>query len=133
MPTNDRDLQALHYLAKRLRTETMGAGEWHDAGLWAELARHEGHQLAQVIERVTRHAADPEARTPAAMSRPFVPGPPQPEVARPPKAGTHCTNCGREHGNCCDKPSTRPAVADRTTPTDDWRRERDALRGGRSE
>lgn len=87
MTTTKRDLQALHYLAKRLRAETHGAGEWHDAGLTAVLAKLEGHNLAITVERVTRHAADPDARTPAAIERPFVPGPPTAGVRYPARAG----------------------------------------------
>ena len=72
---NERDLRALAYLATRLRTETMGAGKWDDNGIWPILKKLEGQNLAVVIERVTRHAADPEAKTPGAILRPFVPGP----------------------------------------------------------
>lgn len=73
--TNERDLRALAYLATRLRTETMGAGKWDDNGIWPILKKLEGQNLAVVIERVARHAADPEAKTPGAILRPFVPGP----------------------------------------------------------
>jgi hypothetical protein len=128
MPVNDRDLQALHYLAKRIRSETMGAGEWHDAGISAVLGRMKGHNLALTIERVTRHAADPEARTPAAIERPFTPDPPGPQPARPPKPADACTHCGRERtGRCCDRPSERPAAADRATPTTGWQQARRSL------
>ena len=71
--TNERDLRALAYLATRLRTETMGAGKWDDNGIWPILKKLEGQNLAVVIERVARHAADPEAKTPGAILRPFVP------------------------------------------------------------
>ena len=113
MPTTKRDLAALHYLAQRLRAETYGAGEWHDNGLTAVLARLEGQQLALVIERVTRHAADPEARTPAAIERPFVPGPPQAAAARPPKAADACpVHPGGWRGSCSG------CAADRLAPDD---------------
>lgn len=88
MPTTKRDLQALQYLAQRIRQETLGAGPWHDNGLTAVLSRLEGHNLAITIERVTRHAADPEAKTPAAIERPFVPDAPTPPARQPAKAGS---------------------------------------------
>lgn len=70
---NERDLKGLAYFAQRLRTETMGAGKWDDNGIWPILKKLEGQNLATVIERVTRHAQDPDAKTPGAILRPFVP------------------------------------------------------------
>lgn len=102
MPTTKRDLQALHYLAKRLREETRGAGEWHDPGLWPVLAKLEGHNLAITIERVTRHAADPDARTPAAIERPFVPEAVAPGPRQPAKPGRdECPHHKGEHAGAC--------------------------------
>jgi hypothetical protein len=109
--TTKRDLQALHYLAQRLRADTHGAGPWHDNGLAAVLAKLEGHNLAITVERVTRHAADPEARTPAAIERPFVPDVQKPPTPRPPKPAECCQLCGRGmHGPdvVCDRPTQRP-------------------------
>lgn len=110
MPTTKRDLAALHYLAQRLRAETYGAGTWHDNGLTTVLDRLEGHNLAITCERVLRHAADADARTPAAIERPFVPGPPVPEVARPPKPHEACRDCGQhvDRCTCDDGPVVRP-------------------------
>lgn len=110
MTTTKRDLQALHYLAQRLREETMGAGEWHDNGLAVVLAKMLGHNLAITIERVVRHAADPEARTPAAIERPFVPEPVKPAPRQPAKAGSvdECQRHPGEHANPC-----RACAADR--------------------
>ena len=71
--TTERDAQALAYLAKRLREETYGAGPWDDAGIWAVIKPLVGRNLAIAIEQVTRHAADPEAKTPGAITRPFLP------------------------------------------------------------
>lgn len=101
MPTTKRDLQALQYLAKRLRDETHGAGEWHDAGLWTVLARMEGHNLAVTIERIVHNAADPDARTPGAIERPYTPGPPAPVVERVPydKHGC-CSVCSLPEDKC---------------------------------
>jgi hypothetical protein len=87
MPTNDRDVQALTYLAARIRTETYGACDWDHAGINAVISRFKGHDLAVTIERVTRHAADPEARTPGAMERSFTPAAPVPSRRHPVKAG----------------------------------------------
>lgn len=104
MTTTKRDLQALHYLAQRLRAETHGARKWDDPGLTSVLAKLEGHNLAITVERVTRHAADPEARTPAAIGRPFVPDAPAAEKPRPLKPHEACRNCGlakhRPHAEC---------------------------------
>lgn len=110
MPTTKRDLQALHYLAQRLRADTHGAGPWHDNGLAAVLAKLEGHNLAITIERVTRHAADPEARTPAAIERPFVPEVVKPPARQPAKAGgaDECRRHPGEHAAGC-----RACAADR--------------------
>ena len=127
MPTTKRDLQALHYLAKRLRDETYGAGEWHDNGLTAVLAKLEGHNLQITIERVTRHAADAEARTPAAIERPFVPEVAAPGPRFPARVGQdECRFHPGEHAGACracaadqlagDPPAPRPLVGAEPTP-----------------
>lgn len=110
MPTTKRDLQALAYLAKRLRDDTPGAREWQDPGLWPVLAKLEGHNLHLTIERVIRHAADPDARTPAAIDRPFVPEVPANPVRYPAKAGDQdeCRRHPGEHATGC-----RACAADR--------------------
>lgn len=102
MPTTKRDLQALHYLAQRLRAETHGAGDWHDNGLTAVLSKLEGHNLAITIERVTRHAADAEARTPAAIERPFMPEVVAPGPRQPAKPGAdECRQHKGEYVGSC--------------------------------
>lgn len=102
MPTTKRDLQALHYLAQRLREETRGAGKWHDNGLTAVLSKLEGHNLAITIERVCRHAADAEAKTPGAIDRPFVPEAATPGPRQPAKAGQdECRQHVGEHAGAC--------------------------------
>lgn len=130
MPTTKRDLQAIHYLAQRLREDTRGAGTWHDNGLTAALAKLEGQNLAITIERVTRHAADPEARTPGAIDRPFLPEPAKPETARPPKPSECCQLCGRGMHTpdvVCDQPTQRPPAptADVSAPVAHLRALRD--------
>lgn len=109
MTTSDRDLQALHYLAQRLRAETHGAGKWDDAGLTSVLAKLKGHNLAITVERVTRHAADADARTPGAIERPFMPGPVEAGPRFPAKAGgDECRAHPGEHATGC-----RSCAADR--------------------
>ncbi|HET7326967.1 MAG TPA: hypothetical protein VFJ14_06725 [Nocardioidaceae bacterium] len=121
MPTTTRDAQALTYLAKRLREETHGACRWDDAGIWATVSKLEGRQLADTIERVCRHAADPEAKTPGAINRPFVPEARRQPV-QPPKRGQDCPhhpgqwaeNCGgcaadrQGQGGYDDEPTASP-------------------------
>lgn len=76
MPTNDQDLRALTYLARRLRDETHGCAQWDEAGTFAclkgELA---GQNLLIACQRVLGHATDPEAKTPGTIKRPFTPEP----------------------------------------------------------
>lgn len=118
MSTTKRDLQALHYLAQRLREETHGAGKWHDNGLTSVLSKLEGHNLAITIERVTRHAADPEARTPAAIERPFVPEAQGPQPRFPAKAGRdECRTHAGEHADNCRACAADRLVGMETTPT----------------
>ena len=128
MSTTKRDLQALHYLAQRLREDTHGAGPWHDAGLTPVLARLEGQNLAIVTERVTRHAADKDARTPAAIERPFVPGPPTPGVRYPAKAGSpdECRHHPGEHADHCRACAGDRLAGDATAPRSPERSHRHA-------
>ena len=102
MPTTERDAQALAYLARRLREETYGAGRWDDNGTFAVISRLVGQNLATTIERVCRHAADPAARTPGAIERPFVPDAPahQPRQRDTAPVHTRCQVCGRKKGEC---------------------------------
>lgn len=76
MPTTDQDARALTYLAKRLREETHGANRWDEAGISAIVTNLIGRNLPSVVEQVTRHACDPEAKTPGAINRPFLPDAP---------------------------------------------------------
>lgn len=134
MPTNDTDARALAYLARRLRAETYGARDWDEAGTYAVISRLAGQQLASVAERVIRHATDPEAKTPGAINRPFVPAAAEPGRPMPPKVDQACHTCGRELDGCiCGERQTRPARADKCPPTEDWAKTRAALRGERSE
>ena len=115
MPTTDRDAQALTYLAKRLREETPGAGRWDEAGIWAQVSKLVGRNLASAVEQVTRHAADPEAKTPAAIHRPFVPEH-TPQRFHPPKRAEACLTCGYHLSACiCGEHRTRPVEANEAT------------------
>lgn len=101
MSLNEQDARALIHLAKRLRQDTYGAGTWDQPGVEAEVLRLVGQDLAISIERVTRHAADPTARTPGAIRRPYTPGPPESkrelDVA---PVGSRCTVCGLIERDC---------------------------------
>lgn len=103
MPANDQDARALTYLARRIRTETHGAAQWDEAGTWAVVSKLIGQNLALAIERVTRHAADPGARTPGAINRPFVPDAATGSTTtRPEPVPKHlrCTVCSEHRDRC---------------------------------
>lgn len=103
MPTNDQDARALTYLAQRLRAETHGASKWDEAGTYTAVAKYVGQNLAETVERITRHAADKEARTPGAIHRPFVPDA-QPDKWRPNvlPANERCSVCSHaKHATKC--------------------------------
>ena len=111
MPTTDQDARALAYLVERIRVETNGS-RWDKPGIDAVLAKLVGRSLVASIERVIRHAADPDAKTPGAILRPFVPPaeaintPPQ-----PPRKHESCHVCGRHVDTClCERPTTRPST-----------------------
>lgn len=107
MPVTDQDARALAYLAQRLRAEA-NATCWDEAGTLAVVSKLIGRDLAPSIERVTRHAADPEARTPAAIHRPFVPEASGPKPPANPTAETACRTCGKHVDRCgCDNPTKR--------------------------
>src|SRR5687768_11273828 len=92
MTTTTRDAQALTYLATRIREDTHGCGKWDQNGTYAVIAELVGQNLGETIRRVIGHASDPEARTPGAIKRPFVPTHPEdPKGARfPAKPGDDC-------------------------------------------
>lgn len=123
---NEQDARALTYLTKRLRDETHGANTWDEAGIFAVVKGFIGRNLADTIERVTRHAADTEAQTPGAITRPFLPEPVKP-TSGPPKRDQECPHhAGQWAGNCggcrADQAAGDPLPAKRTTRTGvpDW-------------
>lgn len=114
MTTNDQDARALTYLARRIRKETHGCREWDDAGTYAVIAELIGQNLAITIERVTRHAADPEAKTPGAIRRPFTPEAPRPGHRFPAKAGQDCRIHPGEWADTCRACAADRLVGDHT-------------------
>lgn len=104
----DQDARALTFLACRIRKELHGAREWDEAGTYAVVAELIGHNLALTVERVTRHAADVEAKTPGSIRRPFLPDAPTAGPRFPAKAGTDCRTHPGEWADSC-----RACAADR--------------------
>lgn len=127
--TTDQDARALTYLARRLRDETHGCASWDEAGTWAVVRTLIGQNLALTIERVTRHAIDPEAKTPGAIKRPFTP--PAASAVAPkrgnPKVGEGCKqhpgqwpdNCGECRAAPGVSYGERAGVAERNPPIED--------------
>lgn len=101
MPTTDQDARALTYLAKRLREETYGANTWDEAGIHAVIAKLIGRNLPTLVEQVTRHASDPEAKTPGAINRPFLPEAPKAGANYPPKKHEACPNHPGHRADSC--------------------------------
>jgi hypothetical protein len=100
MPTSDQDLRALTYLTRRLRDETHGCNQWDEAGTFANLKDAlAGQNLLIACQRVLGHATDPEAKTPGAIKRPFIP---EPATPTPPRIVYDprqvCHDCGRRDG-----------------------------------
>lgn len=136
----DHDAQAIAYLAGRLRQETYGAAAWDQAGIYAKVKELVGQNLELSLERILRHAADPEAKTPGAIHRPFLPPAPseKPHGKRgnPTKAdecpghpGQWADNCG---GCAADSAAGDPPPPRRTQGVrapDEFRVARDAVRG----
>ncbi|HET7407347.1 MAG TPA: hypothetical protein VFJ21_09485 [Mycobacteriales bacterium] len=143
MPTTDQDARALTYLAKRLREETYGACRWDEAGIYAVIAKLIGRNLPTVVEQVTRHASDPEAKTPGAINRPFLPDAPKAGPLYPPKRGEDCprhpgqwaTSCGgcEADTRADDEPATPPRAWDAGDPRTGIAACRAALAGAKTE
>lgn len=112
MAVTEQDARALAFLASRLRAETPKANHWDRAGIEKVVDKLIGRDLANACERVVRHSIDPEARTPAAILRPFTPAAPESEAPRPPKSEESCRLCGRHATNCTcpEGPTRRPPI-----------------------
>lgn len=91
--TDDLTLSALGHLVTVIRADRK-LPTWDRRGIDQVLAslRHlDAHELAT---RAIGHAADPEARTPGALRRPFLPTPAAPRPAGPPPKREQCADCG---------------------------------------
>jgi hypothetical protein len=106
MPTTDQDLRALTYLARRLRDETHGCAQWDEAGTFACLKDAlAGQNLLISMQRVIGHATDPDAKTPGAIKRPFVPEPAKPVTPVERYDPRHiCHDCGKPKHPTDDHP-----------------------------
>jgi hypothetical protein len=101
MTIDDRELQAIAFLALRVRRATNGAGAWDEPGLIANLRKIQNRNLHMTIEHVLRHAADPSAKTPGVILGSFTPDAPKPGPARPPKKAEECPkHPGSFKGTC---------------------------------
>lgn len=136
MTTTEQDARALAHLAYRLREDTHGARKWDQPGIWTEVSRLIGTNLAVACETVTRHASDPTADTPGAIRRGFIPGPPAPPIARPPKRDQECPRHPGSHAVGCSgcaadrlshTPTPEPHTR-RTDPPPEWAQARANLR-----
>lgn len=139
MTVSKGDAQALTWIARRLREDTHGCGPWDAAGTYAVIAEHVGQNLAETVHRVIGHALDPEARTPGAIRRPFVPKRDDGPTGRvkPAKAGEDCRRHPGEYVGSCraclvDVLSTEhdPVLADDDRSA--GRALRDAIRAARA-
>lgn len=113
MTVNDRDVSALAYLATRIREETTGCGEWNPHGTQVVFGQHlPGKHLVTAIELVLTHGQDPAAKTPAAVTRPFVPT----ELGAPirPHCDKHPSQYADSCGQCEAEDRYEHAASDQT-------------------
>lgn len=104
MPVEATDVPQFVSLAERLRRETHGCKVWDRQGADVVFARElVGMNFRTALELVIAHAGDPEAKTPAAITRPFKPeapaprkrvGPPRRDEECPTHPGQYADNCG---------------------------------------
>lgn len=110
----ERDLTAIVYLVGRLRQETHGANTWDELGIAAKVRELVGQNLEITLERVLRHAADPEAKTPGAIHRGFLPpaaSEKTPTKRGNPKAGEDCPQHPGQWPDNCAGCRTEPVKA----------------------
>lgn len=108
----DQDLPVLVALARRLRQETYGCGEWQEPGIVVAVRDMVGWNYATAVEQILRRATDPDARTPKAMlhqmasaqlpsEKPQYAGPVKPHDECPRHIGQprppHCGPCATDH------------------------------------
>lgn len=102
MTVSKGDVQALTWVATRLREDTHGCARWDAQGTYSVISELIGQNLAETLHRVIGHALDPEARTPGAIKRPFVPKPAdEPGRRQPAKAGEDCKRHPGEYVGSC--------------------------------
>lgn len=136
MTLDTNDIGALVHIAKRERPT--GSTKWDEAGI-AHFVRklHErGFGFGEIHDRVTLHARDRAAKTPAVLLHPITGPAPEPIAPRHPTRTTQCPNCGLRRTACvCDpKVKRKPAVDSRTPAVQTALAEaRAALRGGTSD
>lgn len=103
MAVTEQDISALQHLAYRIREDTHGLVPWDRQGTHVIFKRELlGKHLLTAIETVVAHASDPEAKTPAAITRPFLPkhaaGAPV-QVVRL-GANDRCSTCSESKPEC---------------------------------
>lgn len=117
MPVTEQDARALAHLAMRIRRETPGANTWDEHGTNAVMGKLVGRDLATTAERVVIHAADPEAKTPGAVMRPFKPKREESTTRVPPRREQECRRHPGEWSDACRICSApKPRDADEPTP-----------------
>lgn len=102
MAVTDLDISALEHLAYRIRQDTHGLVPWDRHGTHVIFKRELlGKHLPSAIETVIAHASDPEAKTPAAITRAFTP---KVQHAAPPRQqpgpDDRCTTCSEAKDEC---------------------------------
>lgn len=123
MAVTTRDVAWLCEMAYRIREDTYGLKPWDRTGTHAVFAEvFPGMHLTTVIEMVIAHAADPEARTPGAIKRPFLPArestlstdpakcPDHPDELAMPYCRVHKTESARGYGEDNNPPDPTPLV-----------------------
>lgn len=103
MAVTDLDVSALEHLAYRIREDTHGIKPWDRQGTHVIFVRElKGKHLLTAIETVVAHASDPEAKTPAAITRPFLPAVQRAAASRAKQPGPddRCTTCSKTKDLC---------------------------------
>lgn len=135
MSLDGNDIGALVHIAKRERP--LGATKWDDAGV-AKFLRdlsNRGYGFSECLDRVTAHARDKAARTPAVLMQSISTTPAAPTTPRNPTKTEQCPDCGLRRTACvCDPRIPRKPVVDSTDPTvqEELDRTREALRAGKA-
>lgn len=106
-----------------LRTNTAGAEPWDRAGIASVLRSLGTHGLDVIIPAALAAAADPAARTPAAISWPqYRQAGRPPTVSDPPDQRAKCEHCGRIERICRAVQARQPGLDDHEFRPHEWRR-----------